>query len=232
MSRGRIVIPGCIGVAAAVALAVAGVDWIDTGTARQPAMAVPQVRLRAPAIGTEETIQRLRVGRSIGHDLAPHANTPSLVPTTGTLQAEMQTVSSLAAAAGADAASALAQAALSHAAPAIREEAVYALGERDGPIAVQTLQQALRDPSPRVRQAACRVLAAIGADGAVLALSSVLGSEDASLRADAVDALAEIGGPAAMHYLEQMVGDENEVVREAAGEWLAELAADAPAPRP
>lgn len=198
----------------AVALAVAGVDWLDTGRARYPAMVDSAFPPRPTVAMAEE---------SAGRGLTPKANSLSPVRAPDARSAAMDAVTALADVPGQHSDSALADAALGHAESAVREEAIHALGERGGPIAVHTLQQALQDPSPRVREAAVRAFAEMGGDEAVLVLGSALSAADASMRVNAMDALGEIGGPDATRYLEQMLGDENGVVREAAAEWLAEL---------
>jgi HEAT repeat protein len=222
----RIVILGCTGIAAVIALAVAGVDWIDTGTAPQSTKAAAQLQLHTRVIAAEAAVDRPRIEGPSGRDLLPPGGVLSPIRTDETHKVAMQTVGSLAEVPGQHAESALAGAALSNAHPAVREEAVHALGERGGAIALQTLQQVLQDPSPRVRQAAVQAFVDIGGDEAMLILSSALGSDDASLRVSALDALALIGGPAARPYIEQMLGDENDGARAAAGEWLAEFEAD------
>ncbi|MGQ0836377.1 MAG: HEAT repeat domain-containing protein [Gammaproteobacteria bacterium] len=212
MRFGRIAALGFTG----VALAVAGVDWLDIGTARHPAMVDSRLLARPPVIVAEDAIERVP-------DRTRLANLLSAVHAPDARSAAMDAVTALADVPGQHWDSALADAALGHAESAVREEAIHALGERGGSIAVHTLQQALQDPSPRIRDAAVRAFAEMGGDEAVLVLGSALSAADASMRVNAMDALGEIGGPDATRYLEQMLGDENGVVREAAAEWLAEL---------
>lgn len=207
----------CAGIAVAVALAVAGVDWLDTGTAPLPPATTDPPRLapfpppRLPIDMAEDAIERLPL------DL------PERVRVAEARGAAMDEVVWLADVPGQHAESALADTALSHAEPAVREEAIHALGERSGTIALSTLQQALQDASPRVRRAAVHALAGREEHEAVLALASALYSAGPSMRVNAMDALGGIGGPGAIRYMEQMLGDETNVVREAAAEWLAEL---------
>lgn len=227
MSYNRIAALAIAGVVAAVALAVGGVDWLGTGTALQPAAVDPRLPPRPAVVMAMDEIERpppdeSNRAESTTRDLPPQADVLSLVRAADARRAAMEAIAALADVPGQDAESALADAALSHAEIAVREEAVHALGERDGAVTLQTLQQALQDTSPRVRAAAIRALVDTGANEAVLMLGSALGAGDASMRADAVDALGEIGGPDAARYLEQMLRDENDVVREAAAEWLAE----------
>lgn len=219
----RITALGFTGIAAAIALAVAGVDWLDTGTARQPATMDTQFASQPLVAMAEAPIARSLRDVSARRDLTSKPDVLTLVRAADTRSAAMHEVATLADVPGLHAESALAAAALSHAEAAIREEAIHALGERGGTIALHTLQQALLDLSPRVREATVRALVDLGGGEAVLALSSALGAGDASLRLNAVDALGEIGGPDAARYLKQMLQDENDAVREAAAEWLAEL---------
>lgn len=223
MSHSRIAVLGFTGVAAAVALAVADVDWLRTGTARQRATVDSWFTPRPLVVMAEAAIERPPVDESARRDLTPNADVLSLSRAADTRRAAMEAVAELVDVPGPHAESALAAAALSHAESAVREEAIHALGERGGTIALHTLQQALQDPSPRVREAALRAFIDMGGDQAVLVLSSALGAEDVAMRVNAVDALGEIGGPDARRYLEQMLWDENDVVRDAAADWLTEL---------
>lgn len=228
MRFSRITVPGSTGVAAAVALAVAGVDWLDIGTARQPITVESQFAPRPSVAMAEAPVARSPRDVSARHDLTSKPDALSLVRAADTRSAAMHEVATLADVPGLHAESALAAAALSHAEAAIREEAIHALGERGGTIALQTLQQALQDPSPRVREATVRAFADVGGDEAASALSSALSAADPSLRLNAVDGLGEIGGSDATRYLKQMLQDENDAVREAAAQWLAEFSDQSP----
>lgn len=222
MNSRRLAVLGCSGVAAAAALAIAGVEPFDTGTAQQLAAADSRLP-RPPSVVAEDWFTQAATDGSAGRGHISDGEIPSPLRATDTRRAAMRAVAALAEMPGQLVDSALADAALSHVDPAVREEAVHALGERGGTIALQSLQQALQDPSPRVREEAFRALVFMGGNAAVPALGSALGTEDVSTRLNAVEALGEIGGPDAVRYLEPMLQDENDVVREAAAQWLAEL---------
>ena len=212
MSIGRLAILGFSTIAAAVALI----------SAQQPATVDSQLP-RPPSVVPEDWFTRAAADGSAGGGRVSYIDMPNLIRATDTRRAALQGVVALAETRGQLEDSALANAALGHMESAVREEAVHALSERGGTIALQTLQQALQDPSPRVREEALRALVVMGGDAAVLVLGSALDTEDASMRLNAMDALGEIGGPDAARYLEPMLQDENAVVREAAAQWLAEL---------
>ncbi len=226
MGSWRLAILGFSIIAAAVALTVAGVDRFDTGTAQQPATVDSRFVPPRLIVAADSTARPSADGPA-GRDLRPDVEMPDLVRTSDARRAALQSIAALAETPGQLEDAALAGAALSHVEPAVREEAVHALGERGGIIALQTLQQALLDPSPSVRDAAFRAFIDMGGDAAVLALGSALGAEDALTRLNAVDALGEIGGPDAARYLESMLQDENDIVRQAAAQWLAELSGGA-----
>lgn len=228
MRLSRITVLGSTGVAAAVALALAGVDWLDTGTGRQPAMVDSQFMPRPPVARAEAAIERPRSHESARRGLTPQPDVLNLVRSAHTRKAAMEAVAMLADVPGPHADSALADVALTHADFSVREEAVHTLGERGGTIALHTLQQALQDPSPRVREATVRAFVDVGGEEAASALGSALGAADPLLRSNAVDGLGEIGGSDATRYLQQMLQDENDAVREAAAEWLAEFSDESP----
>jgi HEAT repeat protein len=226
MNGFRIALFGATGFAATLALGLAGVDWLDTGIARRPATVEPLSSQRLPLAMPGDGITRVPVDESLQRDLMLKADV-NRVRVSDARNVALKAVTALAEAPGEHADSALAEVALSHGESEVRDEAVHALGQRGGTIALQTLQQALQDPTKRVREAAVRALADVRGDEAVRILGSALNAGDASLRVNAADALGEIGGPEATRYLEQVLGDENEVVREAAAEWLTELPAGA-----
>jgi HEAT repeat protein len=152
----------------------------------------------------------------------------SIAPLIAALVAEdvkvrLAAVTSLTIVGGDQAAAALTTVALTDADPAIRQEAVYALGEMGGEQGFEVLKHALFDPDVSVREAAVDAFADIGGEKSALALTVVLKDADASLRAEVVHALGEIGGQAATRLLRQAAMDEQRVVREAAADLLAEL---------
>ena len=113
--------------------------------------------------------------------------------------------------------------ALTDADPAVRQEAVYALGEIRTDAAIETLKHSLQDPEARVREAAVDAFADVGGEKSARALAAVLNDPDASLRLEVVDALGEIGGQTAIRLLRQASADPHSTVREAAIGRLAEL---------
>jgi hypothetical protein len=114
--------------------------------------------------------------------------------------------------------------ALGDVSPAVRYEAVYALGESGDPSNALLLRQALMDPDRNVREAAIDAFAAVGGDLAARSLGVMLHDSDAELREEAVYALAEIGGAAAAELLEQACLDSDRNVRAAAADLLADRA--------
>ena len=140
----------------------------------------------------------------------------------------LATVATAAESAGHNADSVLANAALGYADAAVREEAIHALGERGGSLAVQTLQQTIQDPDSGIRRATVRALADVGTPEAARILGVALSAKDDWLRLGAVEALGDIGSQDSVLYIEQMLGDESPPVREAAAQWLAELSDERP----
>lgn len=88
MSFSRIAVLGFTGVAAAVALAVAGVDWLDTGTARPPATVDSRFAPRPPA--AERAIERPPVDESARRDLTSNGDVLSLVRAAHTRKVAME----------------------------------------------------------------------------------------------------------------------------------------------
>lgn len=204
------------------ALAVAGVEWFDTGAARDDATdAMPEVR--APA---GSRIARVDPGIArVMQDEVPGpsaASSRALLSARDRRKAGLAAVVGLAETPGLLSEATLADVALSHTDPAVRVEAVHALGERDGPIVLAALQQALQDSNSRVRESAVRAFADVGGDAAALGLSPALSAAETAMRLDAVDALAEIGGADATRFLHQALEDQDPRVREAAAQYLAE----------
>lgn len=121
--------------------------------------------------------------------------------TEGDPRQRLAAVSGLAALAGVEAVESLAAAALEDEAPAVREEALYALGRRGVDAAgagatlaaLAALEQALLDPQPRVREAAVEALTDRGGEAAAWALAAALDDPEPALRRRAVEALGEIG---------------------------------------
>jgi hypothetical protein len=225
MSYRRIAVVGLAAIAVAILFVVANVnDEIEADASRSPAAAELEVALRPSTLTTEDGIEPVVIDRSASSDLSVKENVPDRIDRSGGVRrAAIDSVISLADVVGEQAESVLAEAALGHAEPAVREEAVHALAERGGTLALQTLQQALQDPSGRVRDAAIRAFVDMGGDQAASVLGSALTTEgDISMRVNVIDALGEIGGPEATRYLEQLLSDENDRVREAAAQWLAE----------
>jgi HEAT repeat protein len=124
---------------------------------------------------------------------------------------------------GAGSAELLAAAALTDDEVAVREEAVYGLGEIGDETGLPALQQALADPDRRVRAAAIAAVADIGGDASAWVLALSLNDEEPALREDTVYALGSIGGEAAIVLLQQALADEHDFIREAAAETLEEL---------
>ncbi len=114
---------------------------------------------------------------------------------------------------------------------AVREEAVFGLGELNDPASIRYLKNALYDPDRRVRVAAITALAETANNDAAVALSSLLNDENVSIRSETIHALADIGGNVARYYLQQALGDTNEINRETAAGYLAEFASMKPANR-
>jgi HEAT repeats len=222
MNHRHIVVLGIAGIGAAVALVIADVDRTDTGATQQPARADLQTPRRPAALFDEDAVEQPIIDESAKRGPTPQLDAQSLARA-DKRGVRIDAIAALMEAPEQYSESTLADMALSHAEPSVREEAVHALGERRGAVALQTLQQALQDPNPRVRAEAIRALVVVGGRDAVSILSSALSASDPSLRVDVVDALGEIGGSDATQFLEQMRHDENDVVREAAAEWLAEL---------
>jgi HEAT repeat protein len=221
MNHRHIVALGIAGIGAAIALVIASVDRTDTRATQQPARADLQTPQRPAALFDEDAVEQPIIDESAKRDPTPQLDAQSLAADKRGVT--IDAIAALMEAPEQYSESTLADMALSHAEASVREEAVHALGERRGVVALQTLQQVLQDPNPRVRAEAVRALVVVGGRDAVSILSSALSASDPSLRADVVDALGEIGGSDATQILEQMGQDENEVVREAAAEWLAEL---------
>ena len=139
----------------------------------------------------------------------------------------MKAVTALTIVGGDQAAAALTTVALTDPASAVRQEAVYALGEIGTDAAIETLKHALLDPHVGVREAAVDAFADVGGEKSALSLAVALKDADPSIRAEAVDALGEIGGQTAIRLLREASTDQHSAVREQAAELLAELS-DAP----
>jgi HEAT repeat protein len=156
--------------------------------------------------------------------LAPGANTASPAvsePVSHWLAA----IAGLAELAGHEADEQLSTIALQHSDAAMRAEAMHALGERRGPVALQVLQRALGDPHQRVRESALHAATNIGGNDAALAVGAAMASGDVAFRLRVVETLGEIGGVYALPYLKQALQDEQSIVREAAAQWLEEYSA-------
>lgn len=100
--------------------------------------------------------------------------------------------------------------------PAVRAEALHAIGRIQSDTVNPALTHALNDHDARVRKAAIGAIEGSGAEDALAVLAIALEDRDASVRATAVDAIGEIGGEAARRLLEAALLDQNAVVREAA----------------
>jgi HEAT repeat protein len=207
------------GIVAAAVVLVSGVDWFAPDVARQRTES--EVHLVSPPahVPAEQVTGKPRA-------LSSAAGDGSRVLADSQGKIGLEAVLAAADTPGQDADSVLASVALGHDDVAVREEAVYALGERGGGLAMQTLQQAIQDPHPRIREAAVRALVDVDTDEAARILGGALTAKDAALRLDAVEALGEIGSPEATRYIAQALGDESRLVREAAAQWLAELSAE------
>jgi HEAT repeat protein len=218
MHRRDVAVASLVAVVATVVLM--SVHWFVPEAS--PHRTAAAARERAPA----RTLTEPKIGQP--HD-AESSNPPPAAPRTSDPDARVlrkNALESIAAAAdstGPQAVTTLVEAALSHRDSAVREEAVRALGERSGGLAIQTLEQTIQDPDPEVRVASVRALADVGTDEAVRILSGALSAADPSLRLDVVEALGDIGSPNAALYLEQALGDESQPVHEAAAQWLDEL---------
>lgn len=110
--------------------------------------------------------------------------------------------------------------------PAVREDAIEALGDRGDPEGISGLQRALYSEYDWLKLSAIEALADIGTDEAVMALGPLLSDDDARLREAVVDALADIGTDAARGYLDQALSDSDTNVSAMASEALAELFGD------
>jgi HEAT repeat protein len=199
------------GLAIAGALAVVAVERPDGDTVHGPA------HVTATGPQSHDSGPRLRVSEQ-----------PVLTMTepiqSAAMSAGLQAIADMADQPAAD--SVLASLALSDPAPAVREEALLALGAAGGSVAVNTLSQAIHDERhPRVRKAAIRALGDMGGAEVEQVLVAALSIVDTGLLLEAIDALGSAGGPAARVHLEPMLQHEHDVVREAAAEWVAELAA-------
>lgn len=214
------------GLAAAALIGLAGVDGLDTGPAGPPAAANDRVRSRTPAATAEPRADPPHAANASTPVTTQRDSLPRLAVGADARRDALATVVEQSDTFGPLADSVLADLALGHADTAVREEAIHALGEREGDLVLSTLQQALIDPSPRVRRAALRAFVGQPGQAAVVVVGSTLAQWDALARVGAVDTLGLIGGPDAMRYLESMLEDESPVVRAAAAEWLVELSAD------
>jgi len=142
-------------------------------------------------------------------------------------------INSLDAVGRAEGVDALAMAAVGDVDPAVRIEAVSALGDRAAragdPIAERgayALALALRDPEVEVRREAVEAFTRMGGEHAVAALAPALSDVDARVRREAVDALGDLGGEAAAGLLRHVAGtDADAGIREAARDYLAEVPA-------
>ena len=114
---------------------------------------------------------------------------------------------------------------------AVREEAVFGLGELNDPASISYLKNALYDPNQRVRVAAITALSETANNDVAIALSNLLNDKSVSIRSETIHALADIGGDVAKYYLRQALGDTNEINRETAAAYLAEFARTTPANR-
>ena len=114
---------------------------------------------------------------------------------------------------------------------AVREEAIFGLGELNDPASIAYLKNALYDPEQRVRVAAITALAETANDDATVALSGLLGDDNVSIRSETIHALADIGSNVARHYLQQALADTSEINRETAAGYLAEYASTEQASR-
>lgn len=139
----------------------------------------------------------------------------------------LQAVTAISVGGGDQAVAALTTIALTDADSAVRQEAVYALGEIGTEAACETLKHALLDPDVRIREAAVDAFADVGGEKSSRALAVALLDPDASLRAEVVDALGEIGGQTALRLLRQASMDQHSVVRAAAADLLTELSGSA-----
>lgn len=216
----------CAAAVIAVVLVVTGVERFGTGTGPRATAANPPVAPRSPFASDRDAKQEQETVLSVASGSAPRHDAQRLALGNHARKEALEAVTALADMPGEQADSSLSSVALSHGDPAVREEAVYALSERRGTIALRTLQEALHDSSPRVRDAAIRALVDANADDAATLLSMALRAEDVATRLSAIDALGEVGGPEATRYIEQMLRDDNDVVREAAAEWMSELSVE------
>ena len=139
----------------------------------------------------------------------------------------LATVATAAESAGHNADSVLANAALGYADAAVREEAIHALGERGGSLAVQTLQQTIQDPDSGIRRATVRALADVGTPEAARILGVALSAKDNSLRLDAVEALGDIGSRG-LCPLHTASAPRREPTGSRSCTWVAELSDDRP----
>jgi HEAT repeat protein len=218
-----------IAIVLALLAASAAMLFVGGGEARDP------IDHQRPAVHSFDDIsaRSAAVARVSDDTVTLDAGAPIVLPDRGLIDEDakvrLKVVTALTIDGGDQAVAALTTVALTDADPAVRQEAVYALGEMRTDAAIETLKHSLLDPEVRVREAAVDAFADVGGDKSALALATVLNDPDASLRFEVVDALGEIGGQIAIRMLRQASTDSHSAVREAAAEWLAELSAGEPA---
>lgn len=210
------------GVLAGTVVLMSSGDWLPAGAAGQQRTETAARLVPKPGgVLTNPVVGGSRTGGSRG--VAPMTEARNHTLASEFRKTGLASVATVADSAGHDADAVLADAALDYADAAVREEAIHALGERGGSLAVQTLQQTIQDPDSGIRRATVRALADVGTQEAARILGDALSAKDDSLRLDAVEALGDIGGQDSVLYIEQVLGDESPPVREAAAQWLAEL---------
>jgi HEAT repeat protein len=199
------------GFAVAGALAVVAVERVGVESVRGPAAYVtagPQPRASTSASNDSKSVATAEISSSVA--------------VAGATTWSIDAVISMTDEAASD--STLASLALSDPAPAVREEALYALSVRGGGVALQTLQQASQDLHPQVRRAAIHALGTLGGAQAEQALVATLNIADPPpVLLETIDALGLTGGTTARWHLERLRQHENDVVREAAADWVDEL---------
>jgi hypothetical protein len=173
-------------------------------------------------------VPQLRMAEDRAAPAVPSSRTQD-GPTQDDIARRLDHLASVPRAADTTAIRALSAAATTAAVAAIREEAVFALGDIGGADGQATVTTALSDPDPQVRDAAVQALARQGGDAAVHALGWALAQADRARRPVVVDAIGRIGGPAAIAALRSATRHDDPRVRQAAAEWLDEYGAASPA---
>ena len=107
--------------------------------------------------------------------------------------------------------------------PELKKRAAWALGERENPTAVSSLEVALKDQDPEVRTMAAWALGEIKETSAIPELIEALSDASLLVREMVVRALGEIKDPQPIERLVDMLEDSNREIRAAAIWALGEI---------